>query len=137
MKGRLFFVSFVLFIGLFMGGCASNNFVYDRSIGEESICLLKIPDDFTVVKFDGKNVKWKTSVWGLNITQKKKVATVKIPAGEHKLIVNYLQRTNLGTYTRISRADGIELSFDFQPGNAYSLLPIILGDRITLIIRKE
>jgi len=63
MRKRSFFAGFVfvVFIGLFLTGCAINNYVFDRSIPEENLSIIKIPNELTVVNFDGKNVKTTTA----------------------------------------------------------------------------
>jgi len=97
--------------------CATNNFTYDRKILEEQQCLIIIPQDITVVKFDENTVKWKVGYNIIhsiidNITQKKREAFVKIPEGEHTMIINYLSITNTpsgyNTYVRRTiSAEGI------------------------------
>jgi len=139
MKKRSFFTGFifVLFIGLFLAGCASNNFVFDRSIKEENSCILKLSDDYMVVKFDGKKVRWKTSSFGLSKTSKRNEATVKIPAGEHTLIVDYFNETNFGTYKIKRKDDGIEVKYNFEAGSTYSFYNLIINEKMTLYLRKK
>jgi len=59
MRKRSLFAGFVfvLFIGLFFTGCASNYHVFDKSIPEENLSIIKIPGELSVVKFDDTNVK--------------------------------------------------------------------------------
>jgi hypothetical protein len=139
MKKRPFFASliFVLFIGLFLTGCASNNFVFDRSIKEENSCILKLSDDYMVVKFDDKKVKWKTSSFGLSKTAKKNEATVKIPAGVHTLIVDYISETDFGTYKIKRKVEGIEVKYNFEAGSTYSFYNLIINEKMTLYLRKK
>jgi len=132
MKKRSFFTGFifVLFIGLFLTGCAGNNFVFDRSVTEENSCILKLSNDYTVVKFDDKKVMWKTSL-------KKGEATVRIPAGVHTLIVDYLSVVNFGTYKQVKQADGIEVKYNFEAGSTYSFYNLIINEKMTLYLRKK
>jgi len=139
MKKRSFFAGlvFVLFTGLFLTGCASNYHVFDKSIPEENLSIIKIPGELSVVKFDDTNVKWHTSFWGLYVNPDEYIVTVKIPAGEHTLIVNYLSEVNHGSYKEIRKADGIEIKYDFQEKNTYKLFPRIVGaSRVAVIVEK-
>jgi hypothetical protein len=139
MKKRSFFTGFifVLFIGLILMGCASNNFVFDRSIKEENSCILKLSDDYMVVKFDDKKVRWKTSSFGLSKTSKKNEVTVKIPTGEHTLIVDYFNETNFGTYKQVRKVDGIVVKYNFEAGSTYSFYNLIINEKMTLYLRKK
>jgi len=108
MRKRSFFTGFVLvlFIELFLTGCASV-FVFDKSIPEENLSIIKIPNELTVVKFDDKKVNWKTSFSNLSLDPRALKATAKIPAGEHTLIVNYYSVLDYGTHKKIKRIVGV------------------------------
>jgi len=119
---------YVLFFGLFLSGCISNDFVFDKSITEENSSTLIIQDDLSAVKFDDKKVNWynkKKFMWGAFTDES--TITIKIPAGEHTLIFNYYSQIDQGTYIQTRRADGIEIKFDFQEGKTYSISPSIVG----------
>ena len=144
---NIFKMSIIMtFIFVFLG-CATNRYTYDRSVLEDQQCVLIIPESIVVVKFNDDKVNWRV---GYNIihsiidslTQKGREASVIIPEGEHALIINYSSTTispsGYNSYTYISRkAEGIEITYNFQHGNTYSLIPIILGDRITIWIRAK
>jgi len=144
---KIFKMMFFITGILIFSGCATNKFIYDKAILEDSQCILKIPEDITVVKFDDKKVYWKV---GYNIFHsiidsfafnKNRMATVKIPAGDHTLIVNYYSRKimpsgyNVNTIT-VRKAEGIEVTRNFQSGKTYTLSSFILGDKITVFIRE-
>jgi hypothetical protein len=141
---RVFLILVVLFI---FSSCATNNYTYDKTVQEEQQCILLIPKDFTVVKFNELKVNWKV---GYNIfhslidnfSQKEREASVTIPEGKHTLTINYKKITNTqvsyNLYKRTtSSAEGIEVIHDFQHGDTYTLIPWIIGDRITIIVRKH
>jgi hypothetical protein len=140
MKKQLFFTGFlfVLFIGLSLTGCASTNYVFDKSIPEENLSIIKFPFTLSIVKFDDKDVKWTPDyIWGYYPDKDKLAITVKIPAGEHTLIINYYSSENRGAYTETRTAKGIEIKYDFQPGNTYSITPAIVGyNKMTIRIDK-
>jgi hypothetical protein len=141
---KLFLVFIIL---LSFPSCATNKFNYDKKIPEEQQCVLVIPEDFTIVKFNERTVRWKVGYNMFytiidNLTQNKREAVVKIPEGEHTLIINYKNETVTPTgynaYSRrIRSAEGIVVTYDFLHGNTYKLVPIIIGDRITIIIRRQ
>jgi len=144
---NIYKMAIVLATVLILSNCASNKFTYDREVSEEQQCILIIPQDITVVKFDEKTVEWKVgynmlSTMANNITQKKGEAIVKIPEGEHTIVINYENTTDTptgyNTYTRRTiKAEGIEITNEFQKGNKYSLIPWIIGDKITIFVRKQ
>jgi len=128
-------------------GCATNRYTYDKSVLEDQQCVIIIPEDITVVKFNEDTVNWKVGyniIHGLvdSFSPKKREASVKIPEGEHTLTINYLSIIDIpigyNSYNRITRsAEGIEITSDFQHGNTYSLMPIIFGDRIAILVKKQ
>jgi len=136
----------VMFMFVFLG-CATNRYTYNKSIPDDRQCVLIIPEDFTVVKFDEDTVNWKVGyniIYSMidSISQKKREAFVNIPEGEHTLTINYLSVTTrpsgYNSYNLITRsAEGIKVTSDFQHGNTYSLVPVIMGDKITVIVRRH
>ena len=130
---KILFIAVVIFA---VTGCATRRFNYDRSVPKDSICTLSIPDDVIVVKFDDKRVRWRSSVFINPFVPKEKRTVAKIPAGEHTLVVNFFQMSNYGSYTQIRRADGIEICYEFRPGNAYALTSMIWGKEVMLFIKK-
>jgi len=139
MKKQPFFAGliFILFIGLSLTGCATI-YVFDKSIPEENISTIKFPVILSIVKFDDKDVKWTPDyIWGYYPDKNEPAITVKIPAGEHTLIVNYHDYENRGAYTETRTAKGIEIKYDFQQGNTYSLTPAIVGyNKVAIRINK-
>jgi len=131
MKKQLLFTGFVFFIGLFLTGCASNDYVFDKSIPEENLSIIRLQNHLMVVKFDNKNVNWKVSSGKLSLNPKTEVI-IKVPEGEHTLITNYYCQINYGTYTQTQKADGIELKVNFQPKYTYILTPVVIGDKISI-----
>jgi len=144
---NIYKMTIVLATVLFFSNCATNKFTYDRKVSEEQQCIIIIPQDITVVKFDEKEVEWKVgynilSAMINNITQKKGEALVKIPEGEHTMVINYENITNTptgyNTYTRRKiTAEGIVITNEFQQGKEYSLEPWIIGDKIIIRVRKR
>ena len=80
-----YIVATSLFFLFFSCGLSSKavvkNHVYDMSIPENEICILKYSARLTVVKFNETTVSWNSN-W-------RDGSIVKIPAGKHTLIVNY------------------------------------------------
>ena len=137
----------ITFIFVFLG-CATNRYAYDRSISEDQRCVLTIPKDITVVKFNDNKVNWKVryniihDIVDTFSSSKRREASVIIPEGEHTLIINYLSIEDIpigyNSYNRITRsAEGIEITHNFQHGNTYSLVLFIFGDRISIMVRKH
>ena len=144
---NIFKMSLIITFMFVFSGCATNRYTYDKSTLDDQQCVLIIPEDFTVVKFNEDTVSWKV---GYNIihsiidsvSQKKREAFVKIPEGEHTLTINYLSVTTspsgYNSYNRTTRsAEGIKVTNDFQRGNTYSLVPWIIGDKITIVVRRH
>jgi len=136
MKKIIFGIFMVLTIVL-ITSCLTNNIVYDRKIPAEETCILRIPENYTVVNFNGKSVKWKTSIWGFNLFPGKSIAAVKIPAGEHTIIVNYKRQTQIGDRIETQMATGISVTYEYEAGNTYSLMPMIFGNTMIIRIRKH
>ena len=128
-------------------GCATNRYTYDKSVLEDGQCIIIIPKDIVVVKFNEDKVKWKVGYNIIhsivdNFSRKEREAFVKIPEGKHTLTINYLNITSVpsgyNTYTYTSRsANGIKITEDFQHGHTYSLIPLIFGDKIAIMVRKH
>jgi len=137
MRKRSFFTGFVfvLFIGLFLTGCASGNYVFDKSIPKENLSILKLPLELSVVKFDDQDVKW-VAGFGYYTSGSTTAASVKIPAGEHTLIVNYFLQRNNGQFRETTTANGIEVKYDFQPGVTYKLYTHMFGNKIAVTVEK-
>jgi hypothetical protein len=132
MKNRLLmvYIGLLFLFWIIFPGCASNYYVYDKTIPEEQLCTLKITKDYNVVKFNESKVRW--------MTIRSDEATVKIPAGEHKLIVDYFHYDYIGggTYS-YRRADNIEITFEFKPGKTYEFIFIIRDGKFFLTIMLE
>jgi hypothetical protein len=93
-------------------GCATNRYIYDKSVLEDQQCVLIIPESIVVVKFNDDKVNWKV---GYNIAHdiedsfsfspKGREASVIILEGEHTLVVNYSSTTDIpigyNSYNRI------------------------------------
>lgn len=135
MKKYLFFI-IVVSIFAFLSSCATTYKAYNRNIPNDETCTIRIPDNFTVVRFNDSRVRWKTSIWYFPLISYKKEVEVKIPAGENTLIVNYFWRQDTGYQVHTRRADGIEVKYDFQAGESYAFFPIISEDRIAIFVRK-
>jgi len=133
MKKYQFFAGFlfVLFIGLFITGCISNDYDFDKSIPEENLSTIRLLNHLTVVKFDNENVNWKVSSGILSLNPKTEVI-IRIPEGEHTLIMNYFCQIDYGTYTQTQKADEFELKINFQPEYTYILTPVEIGDEISI-----
>ena len=135
MKKIIFAVFMVIAAALF-SGCATKNVTYVKATVEDT-SILKVPENLTVVSFNDNRVRWKTSIWYFPIVNYKKFVAVKIPAGESTLVVDYNWRSDTGTHVHTRTAKGIVVTHDFQPGSTYELIPLIFGDRITIMVRKQ
>jgi hypothetical protein len=138
MRKRSFFTGFVfvIFTGLFLAGCVSAYYVFDKSIPAENLSVLKLPLELSVVKFDDTDVKWQNG-FGYYTDGSQIASSVKIPAGEHTLIVNYYIQKRNGQFTETITAKGIEVKYDFQPGITYKLSTHMVGyNKIAVIVEK-
>ena len=139
-----FKMSFIIIFVFVFFGCATNRYTYDKSVLEDQQCVLIIPESIVVVKFNDDKVNWRVGyniIHGIidSLTQERREASVIIPEGEHTLIINYSSTTDIpigyNSYNRITRrAEGIEITYNFQHGKTYSLMPIIMGDRIAVLV---
>jgi hypothetical protein len=105
--------------------CITNKIIYDKSIPADKLCSLEIPDNMTVTSFNGEKVKWKKGIWT-------KTLIVKIPAGEHVLIADYLSQSQKGNFTYITSAKDLKVKYDFKPGVEHILYQAIFLNRITV-----
>ena len=135
MKKIIFYI--LILIVIFLNGCATKNVVYNRTIPEEAISILIVPENLTVVRFNDKKVKWKTGMWYFPLISYDKIVKVKIPEGENTLTINYLWSSSSSNQVHIRKADGIIVTYNFEAGKTYKLEPFIFGDRITILINKQ
>ena len=138
---RLRFISifFIAFIAFFFFGCTiPRTITFDTTIPNEQISTIVIPNELTVVKFNEETVRWRRG-------ELSNVANVRIPAGEHVLIVDYLSTTTRGTIRTTRRSEGMEVRFDFRPGVTYELYPTtgfgvaggVMGTVMTIAVREQ
>jgi hypothetical protein len=113
---RILKISIIICFICALSSCSSL-FIYDKSVPEESLCTLNISNEFTVVEFNGKKVKWEVN----KIVNSANEATVKIPVGENTLTANYYNQKKEGNFVTNERADGLKMTFEFQSGKLYSL----------------
>jgi len=104
MKNRILIKAFIfisLVFGIISSGCTSSKYVYDKSIPEDQLCILKIPLNCSVVRFNDSKTHWNDTIfYGF-----RKDTMVKIPAGEHTLIIDYFNQELIGYRTfRITKA---------------------------------
>ena len=132
MKNKLIIIGYIglsLVFGLFFSGCTSSNFFYDKSIPEEQLCILNFSDNYAIVKFDESEVKW-SSRWHDEMT-------VKLPAGEHTLTINYFRYDRIGGYYITRTANDIKITFDFQPRKTYRIFSTLTYDSVLLSIMED
>jgi hypothetical protein len=137
MKNRILIKAFIFIssvLGIILSGCTSSKYVYDKSIPEEQLCILKIPLNCSVVRFNDSKTHWNdTMFYGF-----RKDTMVKIPAGEHTLIIDYFNQELIGYRTfRITKAENIKITFEFQPGKTYEIFSRIIGNEVHLTITPE
>jgi hypothetical protein len=137
MKNRILIKAFIfisLVFVMIISGCTSSKYVYDKSIPEDQLCILKIPLVCSVIRFDDSKTHWNDTIfYGF-----KKDTMVKIPAGEHTLIINYFNQELIGNNMfRITKAYNFEIVYEFQPGKTYEIFSRINGDKIYLTITPE
>ena len=118
---------------LLLSGCATN-IVYDRSIPDDETCYIRIHRDLTVVKFNERNVRWKIRFLGYNLFKEENFAVVRIPIGEHKMILNYSSSGSDGMRNYTKTAKGLELNYDFKAGITYTLRPMIMGNMVGVMV---
>jgi hypothetical protein len=105
--------------------CLTNKIVYDKSIPDEQLCTLEVPNNLTVTNFDGDKVMWTTGFWEKN-------TIVKIPAGEHELTVNYLSQSQKGDMIYIASARNLKVKYNFKPEVDHKLHRAMIINRITV-----
>jgi hypothetical protein len=137
MKNRMLIKTFIfisLVLGMILSGCTSSMYVYDKTIPEDQLCTLKIPLVCSVVKFNDSITHWNDTIfYGF-----KKDTMVKIPAGEHTLIINYFNQESIGYRTfRITKAENIKITYEFQPGKTYEIFSRINGNEVYITITSE
>jgi hypothetical protein len=109
--------------------CITNKIVYDKSIPNEYLCTLEIPNNLTVIGFNGEPVKWEKGFWG-------KAAIVEIPAGEHELVVDYLSQSQKGDIIFISSARNLKVKYNFKPAVNHKLQKLMLKNRISVGVEE-
>jgi len=124
----------ILVITGFILTCCATNIVYDRSIPDDETCYIRIHSNLTVVKFDERNVGWKIRFLGYNLFKDENFAVVRIPIGEHKMILNYSSSGTDGLRNYTKTAKGLELNYIFKAGETYSLRPTIRGNTVGVIV---
>ena len=128
----------IFFISFFIFGCSSTpkiGIIYDSTIPDEQSSILFIPSELTVIRFNEETVSWKSG-WGVN---------VRIPAGEHTLVIDYRSVTVQGSWRTISTAEGLNVTFDYKPGITYELHPIaglgvverVIGNFVRITVREK
>ena len=115
----------IFMIGCFVfSGCISY-LVYDKNISDEDTFIIRVHNDFTVVSLNDKRVNWNRKIWGINLFKESNFNVVKIPAGEHKLILKY-------PYAR----DNIELIENFKAGEQYTLRPLVSNNTVSVMVTR-
>ena len=78
---------------IFLNGCGSKNLgVYDTTVPPEQQCTLVISKYLHVTSFNGEDVSWGGSRLTSGDPLFEHETTIAIPAGQHKLLVNYKER---------------------------------------------
>jgi WD40 repeat protein len=110
-------------LSLGSGASAPQALVYDKSTPVEQQVKLDVGTTLRGVGFDGKRVSW---------GKFEKLKEISIPAGTHELTMNFRRKTGSSTSTNLwsgSRttttyymtADGLKVTYNFEPGHIYSI----------------
>jgi len=114
-----------------IAGCAKfkDLGVYDKTVPEDQLCTLEIAGGLYVREFNGKKVGSNflgtiASGWGLKYgynVGSAGYATIKIPAGNHTLLVNFYMNDFGTSYT----VKDLSISHNFTAGNTYLLTALL------------
>jgi len=126
---RLVKCLFIFILVFVLYGCITNKVTYDSSVSKEQQVTLEIPGTLSVTEFNGSKVDWGAGFWG-------KKTVVNIPPGLHVLTADYSSSERIGNMRKHSRARGLKIQYDFQPGIIYKLSYNISGKQIYLKIEE-
>jgi hypothetical protein len=120
----------LVFALLALGSGASTPAVYnfDPSVAIEEQFRLNVLKDYSLVSIDEKKMKGSGSL--------------NIPAGRHTIVFNYFDNKAyedayfLGSTKPVLQAEGLKITYDFEPSYEYNLDGIIGGNKITPRITK-
>jgi hypothetical protein len=108
---------------LLFSGCSSiarqmsaGTVVYDESLPPEQSALVVFSDTIRVLEYNGIGVE---EGWYPN--GKNRINKVTLPAGETAIRFNLRAYASQGNYTVRISADDIELRFNFEAGNEYTV----------------
>lgn len=146
MKKNVFVVgiiSMALVMGFILAGCAGTppDLGVYGNVSDDQLCTLEIAGGLQVTGFNDTKVSWAKNGsvndsynapgkdWQAQIGGNKYKTTIKIPAGNHTLQANlylwdYSSKPGVVPGAGYVRAEGFEISHDFQPGQTYFLRPV-------------
>jgi hypothetical protein len=117
----------VLVSGLWFAGCVTNKGTYDKTVPPEQQATLEFSSAYKVKLFDGNEVSWKAGLFTRWYGQGIGKVVVKIPAGEHTLVADYWVYSESYQGDAILQesqsTSNIAVTFDFQPGRVYKMVP--------------
>jgi len=128
---RIGFTATALLAVMLIAGCAKfkDYGVYDKTVPADQLCTMEIQVGLYVRELDGKKVGSfyllapKASGWGLISNNAEAYSVVKIPAGNHTLLANYVW----GEYSTSYEVKGLNITYDFIAGHTYRLAPIFFN----------
>jgi len=128
---RIGFAVLAVLAVMLIAGCAKfkDYGVYDKTVPADQLCTLEIKVGLYVRELDGKKVGSffifapKTSGWGLISNNAEAYSAVKIPAGNHTLLANYVW----SEYNTSYEVKGLNITYDFIAGHTYRLVPIFFN----------
>jgi hypothetical protein len=126
MTKNIFCILIFACISLAPAGCATDIGIHDPSVPQEQLCTLKIERELYVHQFDGDDVKWYNDFLDFG-------AVVKIPAGRHSFVMNYVSGGS--RYTRY--ADNLRYSHTFEAGRTYVMEAAVSNGRVTIEVKTE
>lgn len=111
-------------LSLMLAGCVTNKGIYDTSVPSEQLCTLKIDMELSVHRIDGNVVRWHYRPLTTSVT-------VKIPAGYHEFVMNYISGSTRYTYYR----SNIRYNYTFEAGKTYTMKPKVSGNQVSVEVK--
>jgi hypothetical protein len=124
-KKKVFLTVFVLLTIFMFIGCERPDLgVYDKKVPADQLCTLEIAGSISVTSFNDKKVNWKLT-FGKMTAKSEDQTVIKIPQGNHEMLVNFWTHDNWDTNASVSN---VKITNNFIAGHTYRLIAILTID---------